>query len=49
MSRIKLLQPQEIILFNQAPVFNLEEKFHYFSLSSPFDEEFKELRDGYGV
>lgn len=47
MSRIKLLQPQEIILFNQAPVFNLEEKSHYFSLSSPFDEEFKELRDGY--
>jgi TnpA family transposase len=47
MSRIKLLQPQEIIVFNQAPFLNLEEKAHYFSLSSPFEEEFKGLRDGY--
>ena len=46
MSRIKLLQPQEIILFNQAPLLDLEEKSHFFSLTSPFDEEFKELRDG---
>ena len=47
MSRIKLLQPQEIILFNQAPLLDLEEKSHFFSLTSPFDGEFKELRDGY--
>ena len=47
MSRIKLLQPQEILLFNQAPVLNLEEKSEYFSLSSPYEEEFKGLRDGY--
>lgn len=47
MSRIKLLQPQEIIVFNQAPFLNLEEKAHYFSLYSPFEEEFKGLRDGY--
>jgi TnpA family transposase len=47
MSRIKLLQPQEIVLFNQAPLFNLEEKAHYFSLPSTFEGEFKGLRDGY--
>ena len=47
MSRIKLLQPQEIILFNRAPLLDLEEKSHFFSLTSPFDEEFKELRDRY--
>jgi TnpA family transposase len=47
MSRIKLLQPKEVILFNQAPLLNLDEKSHFFSLPSPFDEEFKELRDGY--
>jgi len=41
MSRIKLLQPQEIILFNQAPLLDLEEKSHFFSLTSPFDGEFK--------
>lgn len=47
MSRIKLLQPQEIIVFNQAPILNIEEKAHYFSLSSTFEGEFKGLRDGY--
>ena len=47
MSRIKLLQPQEILLFNQAPILNFEEKSEYFSLSSPYQEEFKGLRDGY--
>ena len=47
MSRIKLLQLQEIILFNQAPILNIEEKTHYFCLSSTFEEEFKGLRDGY--
>ena len=47
MSRIKLLQPKEIVLFNQAPLLSIEEKSHFFSLPSPFDEEFKELRDGY--
>jgi Tn3 transposase DDE domain/Domain of unknown function (DUF4158) len=47
MSRIKLLQPQEIFLFNHAPILNIEEKTHYFSLSSTFEEEFKGLRDSY--
>ena len=32
MSRNKLLQPKEIILFNQTPWLNLEEKSHFFSL-----------------
>ncbi len=47
MSHIKLLQPQEILLFNQAPILNLEEKSEYFSLSLPYQEEFKGLRNGY--
>ncbi|MCU0468997.1 MAG: hypothetical protein MUF58_10365 [Arcicella sp.] len=47
MSRIKLLQASEIILFNQAPLLTIEKKAHNFSLSSTFEGEFKGLRDGY--
>ena len=32
MSLNKLLQPKEIILFNQTPWLNLEKKSHFFSL-----------------